>query len=124
MVLIVAVLAVGNLFFLLHSLPERMAHKSEKLQSEIVAVLCLLSLFTNVHLFWVAGLLLALVDLPDFRTPIGRIAESLEKIAGPKPTKRASHETTAGTVPDEGASNQSDKPMGLSGVERKELIDA
>ena len=122
--LIGAVLAVGNLFFLLHSLPERMAHKSGKLQSEIVAVLCLLSLFTNVHLFWVVGLLLALVDLPDFRTPLGRIAGSLEKIAGPKPTKKAPHETTAGAAPDEGASDQSDKTMGPSGGERKEMIDA
>ena len=37
--LIVAVLAVGNFYLQLHSLPERMAHKSQKLQFEIVAVL-------------------------------------------------------------------------------------
>ena len=43
-----------------------MAHKSQKLQFEIVAVLGLLALFTHIHLFWIAGLLLALVDLPDF----------------------------------------------------------
>lgn len=122
--LIVAVLAVGNLFFLLHSLPERMAHKSRKLQSEIVAVLCLLSLFTSVHLFWVIGLLLALVDLPDFRTPLAKIAGSLEKLASPKPARRAPHETTTSAAPDEGAGDQSDKPMGLSGGERKEMIDA
>jgi hypothetical protein len=40
-VLIVAVLAVGNLYPHLHTLPERMAHKSQKLQFEIVAVLVL-----------------------------------------------------------------------------------
>jgi len=34
-----------------------------------------------VHIFWVAGLLLALVDLPDFTTPLQRIAGSLEKLA-------------------------------------------
>jgi hypothetical protein len=42
-VLIAAVLAVGNLYLHLHTLPERMAHRSQKLQSEIVAVLGLLA---------------------------------------------------------------------------------
>lgn len=58
-------LAVGLLFLRLHTLPERMAHKSQKLQFEIVAVLGLLALFTHQHIFWVAGLLLAVIDLPD-----------------------------------------------------------
>ncbi len=64
------VLGVGNIYLQLHSLPERMAHKSQKLQFEIVAVLGLISLFTHMHIFWIAGLLLALVDLPDFSTPL------------------------------------------------------
>jgi len=72
--LIVAILAVGNFYLQLHTLPERMAHKSQKLQFEIVAVLGLLALFTHVHLFWIAGLLLALVDLPDFGTPLRSIS--------------------------------------------------
>src|ERR1700730_13619471 len=80
-VLIVAVLGVGNIYLRLHSLPERMAHKSQKLQFEIVAVLGLIALFTHIHLFWIAGLLLAMVDLPDFSTPLARIAGSVEKIA-------------------------------------------
>jgi hypothetical protein len=81
-VLIAAVLGVGNLYLILHTLPERMAHKSQKFQFEIVAVLGLLALFTHNHLFWVIGLFLALVDLPDFGTPLRRIAGSVEKIAG------------------------------------------
>jgi hypothetical protein len=81
-VLIGAVLMVGNLYLHLHTLPERMAHKSQKLQFEIVAVLGLLALFTHIHLFWVVGLLLAMVDLPDFGTPLRSIAGSVEKIAG------------------------------------------
>ena len=80
--LVLAVLAVGLLFLRLHTLPERMAHKSHKLQFEIVAVLGLLALFTHQHIFWVAGLLLALIDIPDFGTPLRRMAGSLEKIAG------------------------------------------
>ena len=83
--LIVAVLAVGNFYLQLHTLPERMAHKSQKLQFEIVAVLGLLALFTHVHLFWIAGLFLALIDLPDFGTPLRSIAGSVEKIAGAAP---------------------------------------
>ncbi|MPR09402.1 hypothetical protein FS320_21020, partial [Microvirga tunisiensis] len=61
--LIIAVMAVGLLFLRLHTLPERMAHRSHKLQFEIVAVLGLLALFTHMHIFWVAGLLLALIDI-------------------------------------------------------------
>ena len=83
--LIVAVLAVGNFYLHLHSLPERMAHKSQKFQFEIVAVLGLLSLFTHNHLFWVIGLFLAMIDLPDFGTPLRRIAGSVEKLAGVPP---------------------------------------
>jgi NADH:ubiquinone oxidoreductase subunit 5 (subunit L)/multisubunit Na+/H+ antiporter MnhA subunit len=87
--LVIAVLAVGLLFLRLHTLPERMAHKSHKLQFEIVAVLGLLALFTHMHIFWVAGLLLALIDIPNFGWPLRRIAGSLEKIAGIAPGQGA-----------------------------------
>lgn len=84
-ILIGAVLGVGNLYLHLHTLPERMAHKSQKLQFEIVAVLGLLALFTHNHLFWVIGLFLAMVDLPDFSSPLRRIAGSVDKMAGVPP---------------------------------------
>jgi len=84
-ILLAAVIGFGVLFFWLHSLPERIAHKSHKLQMEIVAVLCLLALFTHIHLFWVIGLLLAMIDIPDFGGWMGRIATSTEKIAGIRP---------------------------------------
>jgi hypothetical protein len=102
--LIGTVLAVGNFYLHLHSLPERKAHKSQKLQFEIVAVLGLLSLFTHNHLFWVIGLFLAMVDLPDFGTPLRRIAGSVEKLAGvppqPDPTEVPPHGVG---VPDDAA---------------------
>jgi hypothetical protein len=91
-VLVVAVLAIGLLFLRLHTLPERLAHKGHKLQFEIVAVLGLLALFTHQHIFWVAGLLLALIDIPDFGWPLRRMARSLEKIAGISPGKAAEDE--------------------------------
>jgi hypothetical protein len=83
--LVATVFWVGTLYWRLHSLPERMAHKSEKLQFEIVAILGLLSLFTHIHAFWVAGLLLAMIDIPDFGTPLRSIAQSVEKIADNEP---------------------------------------
>jgi hypothetical protein len=84
-VLLVSVVMFGILFLRLHTLPERMAHRGHKLQFEIVAVLGLIALFTHMHIFWIAGLLLAMVDLPDFGTPLNRIAGSAEKLAGIRP---------------------------------------
>jgi hypothetical protein len=84
-VLVLAVLGFGIFFLRLHTLPERIAHRGHKLQFEIVAVLGLIALFTHMHIFWVIGLMLALVDLPDFGTPLNRIAGSTEKMAGLKP---------------------------------------
>ncbi|BAL76790.1 hypothetical protein [Bradyrhizobium cosmicum] len=83
--LIGAVLWVGTLYWKLHSLPERMAHKSQKLQFEFVAVLGLISLFTHMHIFWIAGLLLAMIDIPDFGGPLRSIADSVGKIADATP---------------------------------------
>jgi hypothetical protein len=88
-ILVLAILGFGSLFFRLHTLPERMAHRSHKLQFEIVAVLGLLALFTHIHLFWVAGLLLAMIDIPDFGGSLSRIAGSTEKLAGFKPGEGA-----------------------------------
>jgi hypothetical protein len=71
-------------------------------------VLGLLALFTHVHAFWVAGLLLALIDVPDFGTPMRRMAGSLEKIAGLKPG-------TGAEVPDDMA-RAGGPPDGVSPV--------
>lgn len=83
LVVIVCVVLLGVFFFWLHSLPERMGHK--KLQFEIVAVLGLISLFTHQHIFWIIGLLLAVIEIPDILSPLRRIASAAEKIAGVPP---------------------------------------
>lgn len=41
----------------------------------------LIALFTHNHLFWIAALLLALIEFPDFSSPITSMADSLRKIA-------------------------------------------
>ena len=84
-ILLGAILLVGNFYLHLHTMPERMAHKSQKFQFEIVAVLGLLALFTHNHLFWVIGLFLAMIDLPDFSTPLRKIARAVERMAGVGP---------------------------------------
>lgn len=76
------VFTVGILYLKLHALPEHMAGHTRKLQMDIVAVLALIALFTHQHIFWIAALLLAMIDLPDFGTPLKSIADSLEKMAG------------------------------------------
>jgi hypothetical protein len=82
------VFLIGILYLRLHALPEHMAHRTQKVQYEIVAVLALISLFTHNHIYWIIGLLLALVQLPDFSTPLTRMADSLAKMAGAKRTPR------------------------------------
>ena len=95
--LVAVVFWVGTLYWKLHSLPERMAHKTHKLLFEFVAVLGLISLFTHMHIFWIAGLLLAMIDLPDFGTPMRSIANSVERIADAAPGPPAP-EGTEGTA--------------------------
>lgn len=81
--LVVAVIGLGSVYFRLHALPERMAHKhASKVQFEVVAVLALLGLFTHNTVFWFASLLLALVPIPDFHGPLSRMADSLARMAG------------------------------------------
>jgi hypothetical protein len=85
-ILAVSILAFGILFFRLHHLPEHMAHGAKRIQLEVVSVLCLIGLLTHIHAFWIAALLLAMVDLPDFSGWLTRIAEAVERIAGPAKT--------------------------------------
>jgi len=80
--LIILLLMFGSLYFRLHSLPERIAHGTSQLQFQLVAVLTLLALFTHNSVFWFAALLLAIVPIPNFWTPLAEMSESLAKIAG------------------------------------------
>lgn len=97
--LIGIILGIGVFYFRLHALPEQIAHKGEKVQFQIVAILSLLAMFTQNHAYWIAALLLAYMRIPDFSTPLMGMATSLGRIAdakGPRPkvdavpkTKRA-----------------------------------
>jgi multisubunit Na+/H+ antiporter MnhF subunit len=80
--LIVVVFSVGLIYLRIHALPEHLAHGTSKVQLQIVGVLALLALFTHNHIFWIAALLLALVQFPNFSAPLASMAQSLEKMAG------------------------------------------
>jgi hypothetical protein len=64
------VVILGVIFCAIHSLPERMAHCTRRVQMEPVAVLCLLAL------------LLVLIDVPTLARPVERSARSPERMAG------------------------------------------
>ena len=112
LILFGSVIAFGVVFFRLHTLPERIAHRGHKLQFEIVAVLGLISLFTHMHIFWIIGLLLALIDLPDFGTPLNRIAGSAERMAGIKPGEGAYTESPEGIIEETGETSRLDAATG------------
>ena len=80
-VVLIMIIMVGVLYLRLHALPEHIAHRTDKVQLQIVAVLGLIALFTHNHLYWIAGLMLALIRLPDFTTPLTGMASSLAKMA-------------------------------------------
>lgn len=88
--LIAIILGIGVFYFKLHAIPEQIAHKGEKVQFQIVAILSLLALFTHNHAYWIAALLLAFVRLPDFVTPLAGMAGSLARIADSKSTRSRS----------------------------------
>ena len=81
-ILVACVILTGVVFLTIHSLPERMAHKSKKILLDLIALLCLLALLTHNHLFWFVAIVLAFIDIPDFLTPVNRIASSVESMAG------------------------------------------
>jgi len=86
-ILIVVVLFAGVFYFKLHAVPEHLAHGKNHSQIQLITILTILALFTHNNIFWVAALVLAVIELPDFLAPLKSIAKSLETIAGNKQEK-------------------------------------
>jgi hypothetical protein len=82
--LVIIVLVAGVLYFKLHAIPEHIAHGKNHTQIQLITILTILALFTHNNIFWVAALILAVVELPDFLAPLKSIAKSLEIIANAK----------------------------------------
>lgn len=79
---ILLLMLVGIFYLHLHSVPDRMAHKANNAQLQLIGILTLLALVTHNNLYWVAALVLAAINLPDFVTPITSIARSLRRMSG------------------------------------------
>jgi phosphatidylglycerophosphate synthase len=86
-ILVVIVLIAGVFYFKLHAIPEHIAHGKNHTQIQLITILTILALFTHNNIFWVAALILAVVELPDFLAPLKSIAKSLETIAASKQEK-------------------------------------
>jgi hypothetical protein len=78
--IVVAVFVLGTIYFKLHSLPEHLAAGLGRAHYQLVGILALLALFTHENMFWVAALILAVVQIPDVMTPVRSIADSLESM--------------------------------------------
>ena len=83
-------------------------------------MLGLLALFTHIHLFWVAGLLLAMIDIPDFGArSLSRIAGSTEKLAGLEPGQGAVDAPSQTIVEDKGDDGATTVPVEGAGKEKE-----
>ncbi|NRB37055.1 MAG: hypothetical protein HRU20_01150 [Pseudomonadales bacterium] len=91
-ILVALVLIGGVLYFKLHAVPEHLAHGKSHTQIQLITILTILALFTHNNMFWVAALVLAVIEVPDFMSPLKSIASSLETIAK---REKASEETNA-----------------------------
>jgi multisubunit Na+/H+ antiporter MnhF subunit len=98
---VACIVLTGVIFLTIHSLPERMAHKSKKVLLDLIALLCLLALLTHNHIFWFVAIVLAFIDIPDFLTPVNRIANSMESMAGQEAGEKPADVSTP--VPPEAA---------------------
>lgn len=75
------ILLIGVAYFTLHSIPEKMAHESNHPQFQLVGILALLALFTHNGIFWVAAILVAGFQFPDFAAPLRAIADAIRSLA-------------------------------------------
>ncbi|MEM9394697.1 MAG: hypothetical protein AAGA38_12615 [Pseudomonadota bacterium] len=82
-VMVGAFLLLGGVFYLhLHSVPDRMAHQANHTQLQLIGILTLIALLTHNNIFWIAAIIIAALNPPDFVTPLQSIARSLQRMAG------------------------------------------
>lgn len=95
---ILAILGLGLLYMKIHALPEHIAHKRNSSQMQLIGILTLLALFTHNNLFWVAAIVLAVVELPAIGAPLASIASSLRSLAGRKAEEDAAEDEIADSL--------------------------
>ncbi|MEX0278219.1 MAG: hypothetical protein AB3N19_11925 [Ruegeria sp.] len=95
---VVVVLLVGVGYLTLHSVPEKMAHENNHPQFQLVGILALLALFTHNGIFWVAAILVAGFQFPDFAAPLKNIADAIRSL-GRSPVPEPIAETAVPDAP-------------------------
>ncbi|KIC43879.1 hypothetical protein RA28_18095 [Ruegeria sp. ANG-S4] len=95
---VVVVLLVGVGYLTLHSVPEKMAHENNHPQFQLVGILALLALFTHNGIFWVAAILVAGFQFPDFAAPLKNIADAIRSL-GRSPVPEPVSETAVPDAP-------------------------
>ena len=80
---VVLVVLIGVGYLTLHSVPEKMAHENNHPQFQLVGILALLALFTHNGIFWIAAILVAGFQFPDFATPMRNIADAIRSLGQP-----------------------------------------
>ena len=86
---LIAIVLIGVGYFTLHSLPEKMAHKTNHSQFQLVGILAILALFTHESLFWIAAIIVAGFQLPDFGAPLRAIADAIDRNRPAEPSAEA-----------------------------------
>ncbi|WP_252730475.1 hypothetical protein [Colwellia sp. E2M01] len=117
-VLVLLVLVIGVLYFKLHAVPDHIAHGKDHTQIQLITVLTLLALFTHNGTLWVAALILAVVKLPDFLTPLRSIAKSLAVLANSEKSSSIVQPTTSTSNESD---NKSDNVASTNEVTNSEL---
>ena len=79
------IVLIGVGYFTLHSIPEKMAHETNHPQFQLVGILALLALFTHNGIFWIAAVLVAGFQFPDFAAPLRAIADAIRSLAPVRP---------------------------------------
>src|SRR5262245_23172024 len=74
--LVLFTIALGVLMFRLLYLPSQMVPQEQKAKYEVVATLCLLAMFAPGNFLWIAAVLVAMIDIPDFTPLLQRIADA------------------------------------------------
>ena len=95
---VVLVVLIGVGYLTLHSVPEKMAHESNHPQFQLVGILALLALFTHNGIFWIAAILVAGFQFPDFATPMRNIADAIRSL-GQSPVPQPVPETPEPVAP-------------------------
>ncbi|WP_425093976.1 hypothetical protein [Tropicimonas sp. S265A] len=108
-VFVLVLLVLGGVFYLhLHSVPDRMAHKANSTQLQLIGILTLIALLTHNNIFWIAAIILAALNPPDLMTPIQSIARSLQRMSGTAPQDVPTLAETAAEEPDPAPRKASD----------------